>query len=605
MPGIVGIIGSEVDAHADDIHRMVDAMLHEPFYTSGTHVDDAIGLQVGWVQRRGSFSDCVPVWNEARDACLIFQGELFASNDSRAGLQQSIGTTTRGKPSLVGFDGDVLAFLRSLNGWFSGVLIDVRRAEAVLFNDRYGLQRIYYCERDGTLYFASEAKSLLKVLPELRELDMQSLAEVMSFGCALEDRTLFKGISLVPPASAWTLARGRVQHRSKYFLPACWADGPRLSTAEFYPRLRETVRKVVPNYVASGEPVGMSLTGGLDTRMILANLDLAPGQLPCYSFGGMYNESYDVAISRDIAKRCGQDYQVLQVGESFLANFPALAEKAVYITDGGLDVTGAADLYVNQLARRIAPVRLTGNYGSEILRGARHLKAVPPAPNLFEPAFEREIARAPQTLKTVWQGDRVALAAFKQAPWHHYNRLCVEQSQLTVRSPFLDNALVDLMAKAPASALDSAEISLQLIRDGNPQLAEVMTDRGIGGNGSQLHSRATHLYREFLFKADYAFNYGMPQWLAKLDRFTIAPLRAERLFLGRHKFHHFRVWFRDELSPYVRDVLLDRRSVTRPYLRERALETLVRAHIEGRANHTTEITKLLTAELVQRQLLEQ
>jgi asparagine synthase (glutamine-hydrolysing) len=96
----------------------------------------------------------------------------------------------------------------------------------------------------------------------------------------------------------------------------------------------------------------------------------------------------------------------------------------------------------------------------------------------------------------------------------------------------------------------------------------------------------------------------MPQWLARADH-TLARLRLERLFLGWHKFCHFRVWYRDELSKYMKDVLLDPRTRQRPYLRGSRLEEMVNNHIRGNRNYTREIHKVLSAELTQRLLIEQ
>jgi asparagine synthase (glutamine-hydrolysing) len=108
---------------------------------------------------------------------------------------------------------------------------------------------------------------------------------------------------------------------------------------------------------------------------------------------------------------------------------------------------------------------------------------------------------------------------------------------------------------------------------------------------------------EFQFKAEYAYDYGMPHWMAGVDR-AFSPLRLERLFLGRHKFYHFRLWYRDALSPYVRDVLLDPRALSRPYLQRHAVEAVVRSHIGGYRNYTTSIHKLLTLELIHRQFID-
>src|SRR5207245_9891853 len=104
---------------------------------------------------------------------------------------------------------------------------------------------------------------------------------------------------------------------------------------------------------------------------------------------------------------------------------------------------------------------------------------------------------------------------------------------------------------------------------------------------------------EFTFKAEYAYDYGMPQWLARVDH-LLSSLHLERLFLGRHKLCHFRIWYRDALSDYVREILLDPRTLSRPYIQRKGLEAVVRGHLKGNHNYTNEIHKLLSLELLQR-----
>ena len=608
MPGIVGIIGSGSSSeNSTMLYQMLKCMKHESFYTSDTYFNEGLNLHVGWVSRAGSFADCMPLWNKTNDLCLIFSGEDF-SNERYSEKQIIRGQQTENPQAgyLIDlFEEHGTEAFPLLNGWFSGLIIDLRNDLAMLFNDRYGMQRIYHYECNDRIYFASEAKALLAICPELRQFDFKSLGESFSFGCVLENRSLFKHVSLLPPGSLWKFNRRGCINKSSYFNPETWESQPPLETEEFYSTFRQTFIKILPKYLQPDNDVAISLTGGLDTRMILANLDISPNKLPGYSFGGMHNECYDVKISREISKITHQKHQVFEVGKNFLSEFSGLAEKTVYISDGGLDVTGSADLYVNKLARNIASVRLTGNYGSEILRGARHLKAIPPCKGLFELGFEREISLAGDTLKKAWQGHPVSLAAFKQAPWHHYNRLSLEQSQLAVRSPYLDNELVSLMFRAPRELLRNSDLSFRLINDGNPKLGNIMTDRGLrGSEQTDIYSKYIHLYREVLFKADYVFNYGMPQWLAAFDYLILAPLQVDKIFLGRHKFHHFRIWFRDELSSYVKETLLDDKSLNRSYLNKQFVRKIVGDHTSGRKNYTNEITKLLTIELLQRQMFD-
>jgi asparagine synthase (glutamine-hydrolysing) len=168
-----------------------------------------------------------------------------------------------------------------------------------------------------------------------------------------------------------------------------------------------------------------------------------------------------------------------------------------------------------------------------------------------------------------------------------------------VRTPYLDNELVKTVYQSPGPVAVNEEGRLRLIREGNPALADLPTDRGLGDHSSALK----HSLLEFLFKAEYAYDYGMPQWVAQVDH-MFAPLRLERIWLGRHKIFHFRVWYRDQLANYVRDMLLDSRSLARPYVNPSEVRRIVNGHLKGNRNYTTEIHRLLTLELVHRIFLE-
>ena len=345
------------------------------------------------------------------------------------------------------------------------------------------------------------------------------------------------------------------------------------------------------------------MTGGLDGRMIMAWAQPASGSLPCYTFGGTYRDCTDVTIARKIAKACGQKYEIIPVDDLFLKQFSECAERSVYVSDGAMDVIGAVEIYVNRIARKIAPIRMTGNYGSEILRGHVAFKPHDLNGRLYDRSFVDLGVKAGETYRTEAEGRRLSFIAFKQIPWHHRSRLSVEQSQLTLRSPYLDNELVSLMFRAPETLARTNGPSLRLIAEGNPALGKIPTDRGLVHAPIPLLTKAHHLYEEFTFKAEYAYDYGMPQWVAQVDH-LFSPLRLERLFLGRHKFSHFRVWYRDKLSQYLRDVILDGRTKSRPYLQGVNLEGMLESHIKGSRNYTLDIHRILSSELVQRQLIE-
>ena len=614
MPGIFGLITKMPRHWAEpQLERMVESLHHESFYNSGTLVDEPFGEYVGWTVRKESFSDGMPLRNERGDVSLIFSGEEFPEPGIARSLQDRGHSVRMEGPSyLVHLYEEDPTFPAGLNGRFHGIVADRRRGTTTLFNDRYGLQRLYYHESKDAFYFAAEAKAILAVRPQLRNVDWQAMGEFIACGCVMENRTLFEGIRVLPPGSAWIFRDGSIERKQAYFQPQEWESQPPLEPEAYYQELKEIFSRKLPRYFDSQERMAMSLTGGLDTRMIMAWHRSPERSLPCYSFGGPYRECQDVTIARKVAQVCGQSHEVIPVGQDFLSRFPQYAERTVYLSDGCADVNRASDLYVNERAREIAPMRMTGNYGSEVLRRTRPLRPNEPTPafkpveltpGLFRPEVLPQIHAARETYAKLLQTNAASFAVFRQAPWHHYGLLALEQTQLGVRTPFLDNDLVRTVFRAPPSALVSNDDCLRLISDGNAELGRIRSDRGLAGDQGKMLAAIIRGYLEFTFKAEYAYDYGMPQRVARIDHFFSA-LHFERLFLGRHKFAHYRVWYRDELAGYVREMLLDRRTLSRPYLDKGKVEMIVKGHLGGDRNYTTEIHKLLTLELLHRLFID-
>jgi asparagine synthase (glutamine-hydrolysing) len=583
---------------------MVKCLIHEPFYRHGAYINEELGVWSGWACHEGTFGDCLPIWNEKKDICLLFSGEDFADQSDIDELRKRGHEFGLDDASYLVHLYEEMGseFLEKLNGWFSGVLLDLHEQRFILFNDRYGVNRLYYHQDARGFYFSSEAKALLKILPGTRQLNLRSLGEVLCCEAVLENRSLFSGISLLPGGSSWVFSRGELVKKKRYFKQESWEGQPELSESDFYEKFKETWARVLPKYFNGRQSIGLSLTGGVDSRMILAWAPRPPGTLPCYTWGGTYRDCADVKIARRTAKLCQQPHNTIPVDGEFLSEFPALAERTIYISDGTMDVTGSIDLYVQRLARQIAPVRVSGVCGGEILRRLIMFKPDPPEQGIFEAELERSTREAATTYADELEGHRLSFTSFKQAAWYMASKFTVERSQVTYRTPYFDNELVSLAYRTPARLLDNAP-ALRLIADGNPALGKIGTDRGIAFRSIPGFSRAVHWYQESTFKAEYAYDYRMPQWLARLDH-AFAPFHLERLFLGRHKFHHFRVWYRDQLSPRLREILLDPAARCRSYLRPNSLERMLKAHTNGHRNYAFEIHKILTLEFIHRRLIE-
>ena len=580
-------------------------MMHEPFYTSAAYINRELGFYVGCVSVKGSSSEHMPVYNERGDLVLFLAGECFADRDVHACLSRRGHEFDPHDVSYVIhlYEEDPDGCLDHLNGWFSGIILDCQNRTALLFNDRYGLKKLYYYEDDKAFFFSSEAKSLLKAFPFLRSVDARSLGEYFVFDCVLENRTYFAGVSQLPAASAWAFSEGRLEKR-RYFEPSSWEDQPVLEEDAFFEELSETFPRVVARYAAGG-PAAMALSGGLDSRMVLAALNPAPGELPCCTFHGLYRSGFDGCIAPQVAKACSQAHHLVPLDNGFFSRFPAIAEETVFVSDGLAGVRTSHLMSLVRAARHIAPVLMSGKYGNQLRTEFSALRDQRPNVELFTGGFREYLGMARSTWEGIPELPVLSFLLFKEIPWYWAGICAAVSSQITLRSPYLDTELVRLMYRAPAAvAAHGNETRARLMAGMSPELAAIPTNRGPLGIVSGPATKAQQFLYYCLNMADILHNSPrMPHWMARLDSLA-KPLRADRLVLGFAHLCHYRKWFRDELAPYVREILLDSRTLDRPYWERKCMERIVRDHTSGRANHLLEISKALTVELLHRLLIE-
>ncbi len=564
---------------------MIGTMRHQEASESGTHFTPALGVYAGWVAHEKSFAARESSTARIGGTALMFAGECFPAMALRDRYEE---------------EGD--EFVGKLNGLFSGLLVDPARERALLFNDRFGSERLYIAESRGITYFASEAKALLRVLPELRSFDETGLAQFLAFGSIRDGHTLFRGIRLLPGGSLWIRLPGGNLERKRYFTPGNWERLPVLDDAEFESRFAETFRRVLPHYLDGDAPVGISLTAGLDTRMIMACLPCTSQPAVAYTYAAEGSDTLDVSIARRVAATRRVPYRALRIGSEFLANYGEHVDRTVRVTDGCAGALGAHEIYLSEQARQLAPVRLTGNYGSEVLRSMSTFRPLCLAVAMFDHAFA-PLVQAATTRGHAETTHPVTQAVFQEVPWHLFGSLAAARSQLAFRTPYLDNEIVELAYRASARERQSAQPALRLIYDNDPFLAAIPTDRGLAANQPRLRATAQRIFCGATFKLDYWHKEGLPDSLHWID-----PLWGtfSRLgLLGLHKFLPYRIWFRRQLAPYVREVVTDARLHRLQFLDPKALRKIADDHASGRANHSREINAALTLEAVDRVLLQE
>jgi len=605
MPGIAGMISRRPGHECESLVRtMVASMVHEPFYTPGMYGVPEMGMYAGWVALEHSFAAAQVFFNENKDIALIFSGECFVDPETRSRLKTAGHTLQRTQGDwLVHFyeeKGD--QFFEKLNGLFSGLLIDIRQRKAFLFNDRYGMERVYWHEAADAFYFASEAKALLRILPELREFDEEGVAHYLNFGCTLAERTLFRNVQLLPGGALWSFEGGKCRKR-RYFLAETWESQPILSDQSFEAQFEEAFKRILPRYFESESKIGISLTAGLDSRMIMACLPKSGAKPVCYTFSGEKRDTLDARLASRVAGACGLHHQVLRIGPDFFSDFASHADRTVYITDGYLGILGAHEIYLNEQARRSAPVRMTGNYGSEILRGASTFKPLNLSHRLVNPDFGRAMGFSAQDLSGNSEHP-ITFAAFREIPQKRFGVLAAGRSQSIFRTPYLDNEIVALGFQASQRLLGSPFFALRFVKHNNPTLAQIPTDLGLLWHNGRLTASFKRLFCKATFKLDYMYNEGLSHRLARFEPFFRLFNSGVRI-LGLHKFLHYRSWFQQELAPYLSEALANVRTHRDRFWNSDFLKEMTREHRMSRKNYVQEINAVLTLGAVERLLFRE
>lgn len=612
MPGITGIITKHaIGNEKQKIEAMLKCMLHESFYTYGTYHKPECGFFIGFCALENSFANCMPVFNETKDIVLFLTGETYHDRQEMDTLKQlGHNFNSQNASCLVHmYEEKGENLFKKLNGWYNGILLDMRSSKIILFNDRCAIRRIYYYECSDFLAFSSEAKSLLKAFPELREISHQSIGEVLTRDCVLENRTLFPKINLLPPCSAWTFDQGNLQ-KKKYFDTSEVENQPILPRQQFIEKLEETFIRVLPRYFATGK-IGLGVTGGLDTRLIIACLNPEPGKLPCYTWGGTYRDIFDVRIAPKVAAVCGQTHTVFRLDDKKLINeYPEKVEKATYVSDGLESIDKTDALHFNRLARDIAPVRMSGKYGSQVIKGIFGFAARPPDVQLIHDDFRQYLELADKTTAELQKAHTLTFLLQSAIPWWWNAFVTLESSQVEIRSPFLDNDFVKVLYQAPPLESDfGTKFELDLIAKTKPELMALPTTGSYGGNYPWPISNIIKFVIKSLIILDKVYirerlPFNMTHTVAKLDYRLISPLHLDRLFMGFTDFRRYRTWFRDGLSGYLQNMILDEKTLNRPYWNKDNLKKILSDHIHGKGTYLREIRKVLQIELIHRVMLE-
>jgi asparagine synthase (glutamine-hydrolysing) len=481
----------------------------------------------------------------------------------------------------------------------SGVIIDEHTKKIVIFNDLYGMERIFYSAAENFFVFASEAKAILSILPHTRRFDKHGLSEFLTCGCSLGERSLFNDIRILPYGSFIQIDHQKTLHKKQYVDIQKFEQLSAYDEQHFLDIFKDELLKSVNGYITDPATAAISITGGLDSRLILAAMKNQANRIPCYTFGSMYRETYDVVTAKQVTEQTRNPHSVINLDSHFLEKFQNYLSRAVFISDGYLGFSGASELYLNSRARHIAPYRVTGNYGGELLRGIRAFNSNYPKGPFIRPSLSAYIREAIHDFDELCKMQPLTFTLFCQIA-AGYGRHAVERSQVKMRNPFLTNELINAIYRKPYTVAGLKDPTIPVIKHLDPALTAIPTDRGqLGHHFSSLR----RVFRELVFKAEYLTGHGMPETVARYSN-TMLLIGLQRFFAGRHKFQHFRTWLQHELSDQlVRLIEGHQETSLQDFIDFKQFNQMVKKHIAGKHNFLDEIDAVITILLTEQLLM--
>lgn len=254
---------------------MTEALVHRGPDSSGLFAEPNVALGIRRLKIIDLETGDQPITNEDGTVVLVCNGEIFNYRELRAGLLE------RGHRFRTRTDVEVLVHLYEehgaslvdhLNGQFAFALWDRREERLLLARDPFGVNPLYVCESDGLLLFASEIKGLLRHPAVPRRIDLVGLDQILSLPGLVSPRTLLAGIRSLPPGHLLTAARGEAVTRAYWDLdyPREGEDLPVRSEEEWVAALRERFERSVERRLQADVPVGLFLSGGIDSSLVSA-----------------------------------------------------------------------------------------------------------------------------------------------------------------------------------------------------------------------------------------------------------------------------------------------------------------------------------------------
>jgi asparagine synthase (glutamine-hydrolysing) len=642
IAGIVAVDRLDEDAPARAV-RMRDVITHRGPDEAGLHVDEMAAL----AHRRLSIVDLStgqqPLSNEDGSVWVVFNGEIYNHMEVRAELE-SCGHLYRTRSDT---ETIVHAYeqwgdecVHRFRGMFGFALWDAPRRRLLLVRDRLGIKPVYWTRTRDALLFGSEIKAILASdLIDPRP-NYAVLPEVLSTRYTSGSETLFTGVHKLLPGHLLVFERGDIRIRQYWDLPERPADRLARQTddngvsargtngrgqRDVVARFRELLEESVRLRLMSDVPLGMFLSGGIDSSAVAALMaPMIDRPLQTFSVAFKDRAFNELEYARDVARAIKADsHEIVIDDRDFFTALPTL----VWHEDEPIAHPSSVPLYfVSKLARRHVTVVLTGEGSDELLAGygkyprvAFNWRAGAVYERLLPQAVRGSIARSvvsrlPRRLARY--ATRSFLAMDRSAEsmcFDNFAAIRLADQQRLLSPEFRDTATRDRAYGASLGYFNtrngaSTLLDRLLYADIKTYLVELLMKQDQMSMATSIESRVPFLDHKLVeYAATLPDAWKLQGWTTKrVLREAMKGLLPESI-LNRPKMGFpvpFARWTRGAWNTVARDVLLDRRSRERGVLDPAAVDRLLQDHAAGRTEGGDRLWALLNLELWHRTFID-
>lgn len=613
MPGLVCVIGRD---KYDLLDRMCSAITYEDYYKINKYCSG--DFFVGRVHTGILNPEPQPIYNEDKTICIFMDGEIFDYERDKEMLKQKKHTFhVNNDPEfcLHLYEEYGEKFVEKLNGSFVIVILDKKNNKLLVVNDRFGLRPLYYSQNNSGLVIASEVKAILKDETFNKEINDDAIAEFFTFGQLLGSKTFFQGIEVLPPASILTWMDGKIS------IKPYW-EFEYTETAQNYPEeyyieeLTKLFKKAVERRMKGKHSLGLFLSGGADSRAVLAAIDNKDSITAInFTFPGM-DSTPDIV--KKIVNIKGTDLVQFDIQSNVFMDY---AKKSVYFTDGMCPLLHFHEISLLDEFKNCCDVILNGWEPETTFKGKFMDKKILSvkndeelckvlydkytavndeiASNLFSVEYYSKINEAAfQNLKKEIDKIKNTHPANKSDVFVFLNRqlrsmqlgAVYKRIKIEDREPFRDNDLIDFALRIPPELRFKQHLYYKFLKKLSPELFNIEI--------SPTNSKINHpLYKLFSLKK-----------AAMKKLIDIMRIKSRGLIKIKFKsdYPDYGEWIRQDkkLKMQVEEILLDERTLSRRYFNRDCIIRMVKDHMDYKKDYTNAIFILLTFELWYRMFIE-